>query len=102
MHNMFAMYAHIKDDHWAELLPYIQRARNTTYNKSLQETPHLLPVDNILGILCTSGSGTRLKYFRRTVENLQLAYEIACSNLQERTDEQSETNEKHISLGIKC
>ena len=53
-----------------------------------------LPFDIILGVQCTSGSGTRLDYSRRTVENLQLAYEIARRESQERADKQSESNEK--------
>ena len=53
-----------------------------------------VPVDLIIGVPCTSGSGTRLDCSRRTVENLQLAYELARRNLQERADKQSESNEK--------
>jgi len=99
---MLAMYVNVKYDNWAELLPFIQLAHNTAYNKTLEDTPHFLmfgrraslTVDIILGVPCTSGSGTRLEYSRRTIENLQLAYEIARRNLQERTDKQTETNEK--------
>ena len=53
-----------------------------------------LPLDIILGVSCTPGSGTRLEYSRCTVENLQLSYEIARRSLQERTDKQAESNEK--------
>ena len=53
-----------------------------------------LPVDIILGVPRTSGSGTRLEYSRRTVENLQLAYEIAPRYLRECADKQEESNEK--------
>ena len=102
MHNMLAMYVNIKYDNWAELLPFIPLAHNTAHNKTLEETPHFLlfgrraslPVDIILGVPCTSGSGTRLDYSRRTFENLQLVYEISRRNLQERADKQSESNEK--------
>ena len=102
MHNMMAMYVNIKYDNWAELLPFIPLAHNTAHNKTLEETPHFLlfgrraslPVDIILGVPCTSGSGTRLDYSRRTFENLQLVYEISRRNLQERADKQSESNEK--------
>ena len=48
----------------------------------------------MLGILCMSGSGTRAACSRRTVGNLQLAYEIARHSLQERTDKQAESKEK--------
>ena len=102
MHDMLAMYVNVKYDNWAELLPFIQLAHNTAYNKTLEETPHFfmfgrrasLPVDIILGVPCTSSSATRLDYSRRTAENLQLAYAIARRNLQERADKQSESNEK--------
>ena len=85
---MLAMYVDVKYDDWAELLPMIQLAHTTAYNKTLEGTPHVLmfgrraslPVDIILGVPSTSGSGTRLGYFRRTVENLQLACEIARRN----------------------
>ena len=102
MHNMLAMYVNVKYDNWAELLALIQLAHNTAYNKTLEEAPHFLmfghraslPVHNILGVPCTSDAGTRLDYSRRAVENLQLAYEIARRNLQERADKQSEFDEK--------
>ena len=94
MHNMLAMYVNVKYDNWAQSLPVIQLAHNTAYNKTLEETPNCLmlgrrasiPVDVILDIPCTSGSGTWLDYSRRTVENLQLAYEIAHRNLQTRRE----------------
>ena len=53
-------------------------------------------VDVMLGILCTSGSGTRAACSRRTVGNLQLAYEIVRHNFQERTDKQAESKEKWL------
>ena len=97
MHNMLAMYVNVKYDNWAELLPFIQLAHNTAYNKTLEETPHFLmfgrraslPVDIILGVSCTSGSGTRQDYSCRTVEKLQPVYEIARRSLQERADKQA-------------
>ena len=53
-----------------------------------------LLVDIMLGILCTSDSGTPATCSRRTVGTLQLDYEIVRHNLQERTDKQAESNEK--------
>ena len=102
MHNMLAMYVNVKYDNWAEVLPFIQLAHNTAYNETLEETPHFiifgrrasLPVEIIIGVPCTSGFETRLDHSRRTPENLQLAYEIAPRNLQERADKHSESNEK--------
>ena len=35
MHNMMAMHVDVKYDNWAGLLPFIQLARNTAYNKTL-------------------------------------------------------------------
>ena len=51
-------------------------------------------MDNILGVPSTSGTGTRLEYTRRAVENMQLTYEIARRKLQERADKQAESKEK--------
>ena len=34
MHNMLAMYVNVKYDNWAALLPFIQLAHNTAYNKT--------------------------------------------------------------------
>ena len=42
LHNMLAMYINVKYDNWAELLPFIQLAHNTAYNKTLEETLHFL------------------------------------------------------------
>ena len=58
MHGMLAMYTDVAGDDWAELLPLIQLAHNTAYNKTLHETPYMLmfgrrvrlPVDVILGV----------------------------------------------------
>ena len=102
LHNMLAMYANAKFDNWADLLPFVQLAHNTAYNQTLEETPHylmfgrraLLPVDVILGLPSSRTDSTRLDYSRRTVENLQLAYEIVRRNMKERTDKQAESNEK--------
>ena len=109
LHNMLATYINVEYDNCAELLPFIQLVHNTAYNETLEETPHFLmfgrraslPVDIIICVPCTSGSGTRLEYSRRTVENLQLAYEIAPRNLRERADKQQESNEKLSFLQYK-
>ena len=99
---MLAMYSNVKFDNWAELLPFVQLAHNTAYNQTLEETPHylmfgrraLLPVDVILGVPSSGTESSKLEYSRRTVDNLQLAYEIARRNLKERTNKQAESNEK--------
>lgn len=72
------------------------------YSSTLEETPHylvfgraaVLPVDLILGVLATTQPQSQLDYFRHTVENLQLAYELARRNLKERADKQASKNEK--------
>ena len=102
MHNMLAMYTNAKYDNWAELLPFVQLAHNTAYNQTLEETPHYLmfgrraslPVDVIIGVPSNDNSISRKDFSRRTVENLQLAYELARRNLKERTDKQADSNEK--------
>ena len=101
IHNMVAMYSTLACDNWAELLPYVQLAHNTAYSSTLEETPQylvfgraaVLPVDLILGIPATTEPQSQLDYSRRTVENLQFAYELARRNLQERADKQATKNE---------
>ena len=69
---------------------------------TFEENPHILsfdrraslPVDINISISCTADSVTWLEYPRRTVENLQLVYEIARANLQERTDQQITSDEE--------
>ena len=38
VHNMLGMYSNLSFDSWAELLPFVQLARNTAYSTTLQET----------------------------------------------------------------
>ena len=102
VHNMLAMYSNLACDNWAELLPFVQLAHNTAYSKTLEETPHYLvfgraatlPVELILGVPSTDAPQHKLDYSRRTVENLQLAYELARRNLKERADKQAVENDK--------
>ena len=99
---MLAMYSNWACDNWAELLPFVQLAHNTAYSKTLEETPHYLVfgraatllVELILGVPSTDAPQSQLDYSRRTVENLQLAYELARRNLKERADKQAVENEK--------
>ena len=85
------MYITLKCDNWAELLPYVQLAHNTAYSSTLEENSHslvfgraaVLPVDLILGVPATTGPQSQLDYSHRTVENLQLVYELARRNLKE-------------------
>ena len=101
VYNMLAMYSNLSIDNWAELLRFVQLVHNTAYSATLQETPHfllfgraaVLPVDLILGVPSTSAPQNQLDYSKQTVENLQLAYELARRNLRERADKQAVVNE---------
>ena len=53
----------------------------------------VMPVDIILRVPSTSAPQTQLDYSKQTVENLQLAYELARRNLKERADKQAVVNE---------
>ena len=102
MHNMLATLANASGDNWVELLPFVQLAHNTAYSKTLHETLHFLmfgrratlTIDVILGVPNNSASQSRQDYSRRTVENLQLAPEIARRSLRERTEKQAKLNAK--------
>ena len=85
---MWIPCSNLSFDNWAELLPFVQLAHNTAYSTTLQETPHFLmfgraavqPVDLILGVPSTSPPQSQLDYSKQTVQNLQLAYELARRN----------------------
>ena len=75
------------------LLLLVQLCHNTAYSTTFQEIPHLLfgraavlPIDLILGDSSTSAPQTQLDYSKKSVENLQLAHELARRNLREQTD----------------
>ena len=53
----------------------------------------VMPVDLILGVPSTSTLQTQLDSSKQTVENLQLAYDLARRNLRERADKQAVVNE---------
>lgn len=87
MHNMPAMYSKANFENLAGMLPFVQRAHNTAYDQTLEETPNdlmfgrrsLLPVDVILGEPSSDSSASML-------ESNTLAYELARHNLKERID----------------
>ena len=80
---------------------FVDLAHNTAYSTTLQETAHflmfgraaVLPVDFILGVPCTSAPHNQLNYSKQTVENLQVAYELARRNFRERADKQAVIDE---------
>ena len=53
----------------------------------------VMPVDLILGVPSTSTLQTQLDSSKQTVENVQVAYELARRNLGERADKQAVVNE---------
>ena len=59
----------------------------------------VLPVNLILDVPATTEPQSQLDCSRRTVENLQLAYELARLNLKERADKQ-ETENENLSFPI--
>ena len=107
MHNMLATLANASCDNWVELLPFVQLAHNTAYIKTLHETPLITRQFKRVHENCCHAtsryhsrrshsyntSQSRQDYSRRTVENLQVAYEIARRNLQERAEKQAKSNE---------
>ena len=107
MHNMLATLANASCDNWVELLPFVQLAHNTAYIKTLHETPLITRQFKRVHENCCRAtsryhsrrshlyntSQSRQDYSRRTVENLQVAYEIARRNLQERAEKQAKSNE---------
>ena len=103
MHAMLSMHNSMDRDNWAELLPLVQLAYNTSFHKTMHETPYFLmfgrqprlPVDVILGIPHVGVSQDTETLAKQTRENLQTAFfELARQNLTERATKQAEQNEK--------
>ena len=102
MHAMLSMHSSMERDNWAELLPMVQLAYNTSFNKTMHETPFFLmfgrqarlPVDVILGIPHVGSSSDTEMFTKTTRENLQTAYELARQNLSERAAKQAAHNDK--------
>ena len=102
VHDMVAMYSTLACDNWVDMLPFVSLAHNTAYSSTHEETPYylvsgraaVLPVDLILGVPATPLPQCQLGYSRGTVDILQLAYELARRNLEDRADKQATKNEK--------
>ena len=100
MHAMLAMHSSIDRNNWAELLPFVQLAYNTSFSTNMHETPYFLmfgrqarlPVDVIIGIPHVGNTQTTETYAQTTRDNLQLAFELARRNLTERAEKQSAKN----------
>ena len=93
---MLSMYINIAQNSWAEVLPFIQLAHNTSFSSTMHETPSFwifgrqarLPIDIIFGIPHVDGSTTTEEFAHSTRKNLQIAFELARRNLSERIDKQ--------------
>ena len=102
MHAMLAMHSSMGRDNWAELLPMVQLAYNTSFNATMHETPYFLmfgrqarlPVDVILGIPHVGPTTDTEKLAQNTRDNLQIAFELARRNLTERANKQAAQNAK--------
>ena len=98
---MLATLANASCNNWVELLPFVQLAHITAYNKTPHETPHflmfgrrvMLPVDVILGMPTHTASHLRQVSSRRTADNLKLGYEITRRSLRERAENQTNAHE---------
>ena len=88
LHAMLSMYSNIAQNNWAEVLPFIQLAHNTSFRSTMHETPSFLmfgrqarlPVDIIFGIPHVGRSTTMEEFAHSTRENLQIAFELAPRN----------------------
>ena len=85
MHAMLAMHSSMGRDNWAELLPMVQLAYNTSFSATMHETPYFLmferqarlPVDVILGIPHVGPTTDTEELAQNTRDNLQIAFELA-------------------------
>ena len=99
---MLSMYSNYAQNNWAEVLPFIQLAHNTSLSSTMHETPFFLmfgrqarlPIDIIFGIPNVGRSTTTEEFAHSTRENLQIAFELARRNLSEQTDKQKTNDSK--------
>ena len=102
LHAMLSMHSNIAPNNWAEVLPFIQLAHNTSFSSTMHETPFFLmfgrqtrlPIDIIFGIPHVGRSTTTEEFAHSTRENLQISFELARRNLSERIDKQKANNSK--------
>ena len=102
LHGMLSMYGNIAQNNWAEVLPFIQLAHNTSFSSTMHETPFFLmfgrqarlPIDIIFGIPHVGRSTTTEEFAHSPRENLQIVFELARTNLSERIDKQRANNSK--------
>ena len=80
LHAMLSVYSNIVQNNWAEVLPFIQLARNTSFSSTMHETPfslmlgrqERLPIDIIFGITHVGRSTITEEFAHSTRENLNL------------------------------
>ena len=102
LHVMLSMYSNIAQNNWAEVLPFIQLAHNTSFSSTMHEKPFFLmfgrqarlPIDITVGIPHVGRSTTTEEFAHSTRENLQIAFELARRNLSERSDKQKANDSK--------
>ena len=102
LHAMLSMHSNIAQNSWAEVLPFRQLAHNTSFSSTMHETPFFsmfgrqarLPIDMIFGIPHVGRSTTTEEFAHSTRENLQIAFELARTNLSERIDKQKANDSK--------
>ena len=91
LHAMLSMHSNIAPNSWAEVLPRIQLAHNTSFSPTMHETPFFLlgrqvrlPLDIIFGIPHVGRPTTTEEFAHSTRENLHILFELASRNLSER------------------
>ena len=102
LHAMLSMCSNIAQNNWAEVLPFIQLAHNTSFSSTMHETPFFLmfgrqarlPIDIMFGIPHVGRSTTTEEFAHSTRENLQISFELARRNLSKRIDKQKANNSK--------
>ena len=99
---MLSMYSNTARNNWAEVLPFIQLAHDTSFSSTMHETPFFLmfgrqarlPFDTIFDIPYVGRSTTAEELAHSTRENLQIAVELARRNVSQRIDKQKAKNSK--------
>ena len=100
LHAMLPMYSNIAQNIWAEALPFLQLAHNTSFSSTIHETPFFLmfgrqarlPINIIFGIPHVGRFTTTEEFTHSTRENLQIAFELARRNLSEQINKENANN----------
>ena len=103
LHALLSTYSNTAQNNWADVLPFIQLAHNTSCSSTMHAAPFFLmfgrqarlPFDIIFGGPHVDRSTTTEEFAHSTRENLQIAFEFARRNLlSERVDKQKANNSK--------